>query len=240
MKKRHRPLLSVAAILSVAALAACGPTEHSGAAADPTPAKASPTPRRSTPPSPASSPSASVSSSPKPARTTPSAAATSTRPVWPRVTFARLSFERPPGWTLVRYGTDACLEPVQRAGLPEMFGCAGLDIKSGYLPGNENRPYAAGQPGGWYSATDVQPCPVQPRLADGSLNGVSGTSTPPVASGLRAVGTHQAWYDRWNASCGNGYRFSPQAWYLPVSKLLFLDYTGHAETARVLRSVRFP
>ncbi|MDX3529857.1 hypothetical protein P1P75_26450, partial [Streptomyces sp. ID05-39B] len=167
-----------------------------------------------------------------------------TRAAWPRISFARLTFEIPPGWTLTTDGndSDACVQPVNRAGLPTMFGCAGIAIKSGSIPGNEMRPYQARQPGGWYPATDVQPCPVRPTtLADGSFNGItSGTSASPVESGLRPVGSRKAAYDRWTAACASGYLFAPQAWHLPVSRVLFLDYTGHAETARVLESVRFP
>ncbi|WP_445529049.1 hypothetical protein [Streptomyces cyslabdanicus] len=133
------------------------------------------------------------------------------------------------------------MQPVHRAGLPTVLGCAGIAVKSGAIAGNELRPYAARQPGGWYAAADVQPCPVRPTLADGSFNGItSGTSSPPVESGLRPVGDRTAAYDRWTAACASGYGFSPQAWYLPVSRVLFLDYTGHAETTRVLESVRFP
>jgi hypothetical protein len=181
-----------------------------------------------------------ASAKPTPARTAPSATPSPASRPWPRLAFARLSFEAPPGWALVTHGANACLEPVHRAGLPEIFGCAGLDIKSGSIPGNELRPYEAGQPGGWYAATDVQPCPVRPYLADGSLNGItSGTSAVPVTTGFRPVGSHRAAYDRWEAVCRSGYRFAPQAWYLPVSGVLFLDYTGHPETSRVLASVRF-
>ncbi|MGW3511600.1 hypothetical protein [Streptomyces sp. NPDC000994] len=196
---------------------------------------------------------ATASPSPTPARTTSTPAPTPkqaivkntaaprTRAAWPRVTVARLTFEIPPGWTLTTYGSDACVQPVHRAGLPTMFGCAGIAIKSGSIAGNELQSYEAGQTGGWYAATDVQPCPVRPTLADGSFNGItSGTSSPPVESGLRPVGSRKAAYDRWTAACASGYRFSPQAWHLPVSRVLFLDYTGHAETARVLESVRFP
>ncbi|MEU7380566.1 hypothetical protein AB0A91_11275 [Streptomyces sp. NPDC042207] len=205
------------------------------------------------------SPSATASPTPTPARTTSTpiqkptqkptpkqtpakkTVAPPARAAWPRTSFAGLTFEIPPGWTLTRYGSEACVQPVQRAGLPTAFGCAAIAVKSGSITGSELRPYQARQSGGWYAASDVQPCPVRPTLADGSFNGItSGTSSPPIESGLRPVGSRTAAYDRWTAACTSGYRFSPQAWYLPVSRILFLDYTGHAETARVLESVRFP
>ncbi|MFF4826457.1 hypothetical protein ACFY20_26190 [Streptomyces sp. NPDC001312] len=258
MKNRLRPLLLTAVSLTVAvAASACGPANEGAVSAKPTAAGAEPsTGRPTTPQASASSPTrspATASPSPTPARTTSTptpkqaivknTAAPRTRTAWPRVTFARLTFEIPPGWTLTTYGngSDACVQPVHRAGLPTMFGCAGIAIKSGSIAGNELQSYEAGQSGGWYAATDVQPCPVRPTFADGSFNGItSGTSSPPVESGLRPVGSRKAAYDRWTAACASGYRFSPQAWHLPVSRVLFLDCTGHAETARVLESVRFP
>ncbi len=248
MKKRLRHLLLAAASLTVAvAASACGPANEGDASVKPAAASAEPTTgtpatattSASSPASPTSTRTTSTSMpKPAPAKTT---ASPRTRAPWPHVTFARLTFETPPGWSLMTYGSDACVQPVHRAGLPTMFGCAGIAIKSGSIAGNELQPYEASQPGGWYAATDVQPCPLRPTLADGSFNSItSGTSSPPVESGLRSVGSHKAAYDRWTAACASGYRFSPQAWYLPVSRVLFLDYTGHAETVRVLESVRFP
>ncbi|MFF4866103.1 hypothetical protein ACFY3J_31180 [Streptomyces sp. NPDC001231] len=252
MKKCLRPLLLAAASLTVAvAASACGPANEGAASAKPAVTGAEPSTGSPLSPQASTSSPAPASSSPTPARTTSAptpkqavvenTAAPRTRAAWPRVTFARLTFEIPPGWTLTKYGSDACVQPAYRAGLATTFGCAGIAIKSGSIAGNELRLYEARQPGGWYAATDVQPCPVRPTLADGSFNGItSGTSSPPIESGLRPVGSRKAAYDRWTAACASGYRFSPQAWHLPVSRVLFLDYTGHAETARVLESVRFP
>ncbi|MEU3345135.1 hypothetical protein ABZ723_09035 [Streptomyces sp. NPDC006700] len=254
MKKRLRPLLPAAVCLTFAvAASACGPADEGATSVKsrvelPTPPQTSLSSPESSPASESPSPTASA---PTPARTTSAPTPTPTpvkktpapptRVAWPRTSFAGLTFEIPPGWTLTRYGSEACVQPVQRAGLPTVFGCAGIAIKSGSIVGNELRPYQARQPGGWYAAGDVQPCPVRPTLADGSFNGItSGTSSPPTESGLRPVGSHMAAYDRWTAACTSGYSFSPQAWHLPVSRVLFLDYTGHAETARVLESVRFP
>ncbi|MCF3134184.1 hypothetical protein [Streptomyces olivochromogenes] len=243
MKKRLRRLQLAAATLAVAvAASACGPAGGGDASAKPTAAGAertagTPSTAKTSARPPATAPP-SRAPKPAPAKT---AAAPRTRAPWPHVTFARLTFEIPPGWTLMTYGSDACVQPVHQAGLPTMFGCAGIAIQSGSIAGHELQPYEARQPGGWYAATDVQPCPVDPTLADGSFNGISsGTSSPPVESGLRPVGNHKAAYDRWTAACANGHRFSPRAWHLPVSRVLFLDYTGHVETARVLESVRFP
>ncbi|MCH0563292.1 MULTISPECIES: hypothetical protein [unclassified Streptomyces] len=252
-----RPALLAAAVLCLAGIAACTPSGHAGAGAGAT-ATASPssgagaTDRATGTPSPSvsvatGSPSPTSSSS-TPGHPTPAASATSAkatpapRPFWPRATFAGLTFQIPPSWAVNRQSAQyACVEPVRHAGLPRMFGCTGLAIRTdGLIAGYELSTYKPGQPGGWYAATDVQPCPVNPRRGDGSLNGIGSAHTAPIASGLRPVGSHKAWYDRWTASCWNGYRFSPQAWYLPVSKVLILDYTGHAETARILESVRFP
>jgi hypothetical protein len=163
-------------------------------------------------------------------------------PAWPRVTVAGLSFEIPADWHLVRQGGDqACAQPVHSGGLPTVFGCAGVAVKSGHILGSEQRPYQADQNGGWYTALDVQPCPVHPELPGGAFNGIGfGAGSRPVETGLRPVGDRKAAYDRWQARCDSGYTFSPQGWYLPVSRVLFLDYVGHPETARILGSVRFP
>jgi hypothetical protein len=223
----ERPAQGVPPAVSVSPSHASAPSSVSARPAD-----AASSPSRAVPGRSASVTGSPASKSPK---VTPS-------PRWPRVSFASLSFELPPGWRLAAYGSgDACAEPAHHSGTPVVLGCHGIDIQSGTIVGSEGSPYAAGQPGGWYRATDVQPCPVQPRLANGEFNGiVGGATSPSVESGLRPVGSHRAWYDRWEAVCRNGYRFSPQAWYLPVSHVLFLDYTGHAETSRILASVRFP
>ncbi|MCX3058517.1 hypothetical protein [Streptomyces beihaiensis] len=224
---------------SPAATASTAPTTAATSTA--APGLATPSPDARPKPKPKPKPTSESKPKPKPKPAAPTTASR-TRTPWPRVAFAGLTFEVPPGWTLARYAEGACLQPVHRAGLPTMFGCAGIVIQSGSsIVGNEMRPYQPHQPGGWYVATDVQPCPVHRTLPDGSTNLVtSGSGAAPIASGLRPVGSHKADYDRWSAACASGYRFSPQAWYLPVSRVLFLDYTGHAQTARVLESVRFP
>ncbi|MFI2430290.1 hypothetical protein [Streptomyces sp. NPDC018693] len=243
MGKRLRRVVPVLlAAVSLSSVSGCGPTDESDAAPkSPVPSVSSPTATSPTPVPPTPTPTP-TSASPVPSAAKTTSPPTPTRPAWPRVTFARLSFEIPPGWELTRSGEyDACVQPVGRAGLPMTFGCTGIAIRTGTILGNEGRPYEARQPGGWYHASDAQPCPAGRTLADGSFNYInSGSSAPPVESGLRPVGDRKAAYDRWTATCTSGYRFSPQAWHLPVSRVLFLDYTGHAETGRVLESVRFP
>ncbi|MFR9797777.1 hypothetical protein ACL02U_18000 [Streptomyces sp. MS06] len=272
MTKRLRPALLAAAGLCLAWATACTPAGHSDAGHSDAGAGSSPPAASPTSPSSAAaatgdgasrdpSPHVSATATPAVPSRTPSAtpgrpatAATtapgpdgpkpkaSPLPYWPRATFAGLTFQIPPSWTVTRFNErSACLQPVRHSGLPRAFGCTGLAINTGSaIAGYELSAYEPGQRGGWYAATDVQPCPVRPTLADGSFNGMSSANSAPVIHGLRPVGSHKAWYDNWDASCWNGYRFAPQAWYLPVSKVLILDYTGHAETARILASVRFP
>ena len=258
MTQRLRPVLLAAAGLGLFCATACTPDGRpaSGAVRAPASAEARPDAPAADGPSARAAASESAdgrptsASPPEPAATrgatrSPDVAASTAPPAppaWPRAGFAGLSFAIPPDWTVVGQGDGiGCAEPRHSSGRPRMFGCSGLQIKAGSaIAGYEGEPYAPGGAGGWYAATDVQPCPVRPATADGSFNGVASAHSAPVESGLRPVGARQAWYDRWGAGCRDGSRFSPRAWYLPLSRVLFLDYTGHAETGRILGSVRFP
>ncbi|WP_055585358.1 hypothetical protein [Peterkaempfera griseoplana] len=246
MRPTQRSLLLPAAVLVALGAAACtsAPRQPSG------PASAAPSasaPQASAPPATASGPAAEPSSTGSAATATaaPTASTGATQAAgrpWHRVALAGVSFEIPPTWHLITYGTDqACAQPVNSAGLPSVFGCAGIAVKTGRIRGSEQRLYTADQNGGWYTATDVQPCPVDGAPPGGDFNGIRfGAGSRPVETGLRPVGNRKADYDRWQAGCDSGYRFSPQGWYLPLSHVLFLDYIGHPETARLLASVQFP
>lgn len=241
-------LLPAAALLALVATA-CTATHPRAAAPAPSGSSTAPAPSGSS-----TAPSRSAAATPSAAPSSPSGGGTvspsasagatdgATAPAWPRVTFAGLSFEIPPDWRLLRYDDgNVCVQPVHSSGLPTVFGCAGVAVKSGHILGSEQRPYQVDQNGGWYTATDVQPCPVHPTLPGGAFNGIRfGAGSRPVETGLRPVGDRRAAYDRWEAGCNSGYTFSPQGWYLPVSRVLFLDYVGHPQTARILSSVRFP
>ncbi|WP_377272659.1 hypothetical protein [Peterkaempfera sp. SMS 1(5)a] len=235
-----RRLLPVVGLVALGA-AACTPADpHASASAAGSSAPPAPSAVASSPAT--GAPATEPPSTAGPATASPATTAPAGRPSWPRVTVAGLSFEIPPSWHIVRFGTDqACAQPVQSAGLPAVFGCAGLAVKTGSIRGSEQRPYQADQNGGWYTATDVQPCPVDTAPPGGDFNGIRfGAGSRPVETGLRPVGNRKADYDRWQAGCDSGYSFSPQGWYLPLSRVLFLDYIGHPETARILGSVRFP
>ena len=155
-----------------------------------------------------------------------------------------LLLDVPVGWQAVSVGgglpdfSSACLEP--RKPRPEMFGCAGLDVHwnwstTGYLPGNENVSFVDSP--GWYPATDVQQCPVDPKRGPDGLNGVHNPSGPTKS--LRPVGDRTADYYQWNADCVSGYRFHPRAWYLPVSKVVMFDRIGYADIDRIVSTARF-
>jgi len=130
----------------------------------------------------------------------------------------------PTGWTATinsglaaPSGTDYyCFEPVTAKG----SGCAGVTVIAGrYLPGNEGTRHQPNQVAGWYTGTDVMPCPVGRPSTGSYLNGVN-PGGAPVTEELRPIGTHTAYYDKWRATCADGSVFFPQAWYLPYSKVL--------------------
>jgi hypothetical protein len=141
-------------------------------------------------------------------------------------------------------GTDRsfgnlCVEPRGKH-LPEAFGCGGLDIWygwDGYLPGNELANFERGHPG-WYHATDVQPCPVDPTNGPDHLNGIRDDGLVGAET-LRRIGNRMAYFYQWHAHCDDGYRFSPRAWYLPASKILVFDYIGNRSIDALLDTATY-
>lgn len=180
---------------------------------------------------------------PEPGRTT--AAGT-------RAGFGTITFAVPAGWkvrSLASTGDSAskqiCIHPDPEPQEGRVFGCAGVEIDSGHLysagadsgpwPAHRYRPH---QPYAWYPSSEALVCPVNgPAAAEPDY--VRSPRPQPIEQGFRRVGSRSAYYDRWAAECVSGHRFTPQAWYLPASKLLIKDYTGHPETASILASVRF-
>ena len=145
----------------------------------------------------------------------------------------------PDGWTTVSsFFGSACIEP-QRS-RPHAFGCAGLEVFygwDGFLPANEMSSFSRKAPG-WYSATDVQPCPVDPRGGD-DYNGIE-VGRQVGGEQLRPVGDRRAYYYQWTAGCQKStYTFSPRAWYLPISKVLMVDYIGYPDVDPIVASARF-
>jgi hypothetical protein len=168
-----------------------------------------------------------------------------------RIDFGGVSFRLPAGWeaSAPRKETDPlgdaqgetlCIAPVGNEG-PQWEDCAGLLIHSGdFLPGNEMEPYQPHAPWAWYHATDVASCPAHPD----AVNPLDGVQAPdgmdPIDQGTRPVGGRSAEYDRWSAQCElSGFRFEPQAWYVPESQLLVFDIFGHPETEDFLASFEF-
>jgi hypothetical protein len=177
-------------------------------------------------------PSTRVSATPSSSAPAPAGGSTATAgPVVLRV---------PPGWVAVdsgRFG-DVCLEPQHTR--PHFGGCAGLQVYygwDGFLPGYEMGSFGRNHPG-WYHATDVQPCPVDPRSGD-DYNGVA-DGTQVGGEQLRPVGDRRAYFYQWSAGCQkSSYRFSPRAWYLPVSKVLMFDYIGYPDIDPIVATARF-
>lgn len=119
------------------------------------------------------------------------------------------------------------------------MGCGGLDIYyawNGFVPGNELGNFIT-DGAGWYHATDVQPCPVAPTAGPDGLNGIRPGAL--LEHRLAPVGDRRADYYRWAARCDNGFRFTPRAWYLPVSKVVVFDYLDDPESSRLLSKAAF-
>ena len=161
-----------------------------------------------------------------------------------RVAVARnLSLQLPPGWVVYRNGGAveegdsgyACVTKVR----PGRVGCDGLMVFSGaYLPGYEGGPYQPHQPAGWYHGTDVGTCPGGRPSTETYFNALS-PGGAPVEQGTRPVGDHEAAYDKWAATCDDGSRFSPQAWYLADDRLLVETDVPRRGALGLLASARF-
>lgn len=159
----------------------------------------------------------------------------------------RIRLVPPQGWVLRHRGVgwpstpeagSWCLTP-RRAPrrLEETLGCAGLTVTYGpELPDRTGQGhYRPDQPGGWYGRSDVIACPIGARHQAGEQNHVTSIGGRPE-SGLRSIGSQQARWNRWHATCLDGSTFTPRAWYVPELDLLVVDPLGHPETSAVLRS----
>ncbi|MBV9369932.1 MAG: hypothetical protein JO074_08885 [Frankiales bacterium] len=158
-----------------------------------------------------------------------------------QVAIGPLQLHVPKGWPSGsdRPFANLCVAPPGKS-RPAVFGCNGLDIWygwDGYLPGNEMAIFERAHPG-WYHATDVQPCPVDPTKGRDGLNGIRDDGLAGTES-LKPVGDHTAYFYQWHAHCDSGYKFSPRAWYLPTSKVLIFDYMGNATADAVLTTATF-
>lgn len=156
------------------------------------------------------------------------------------VAFGPLQLHLPAGWERSDYEpfTTLCVQPIGHPAA--VFGCGGLAVSwgwNGYLPGNEMTTFTRSHPG-WYHATDVQPCPVDPTKGPNNLNGIRDDGLVGHES-LRPVGGRTAYFYQWQAHCDSGYKFSPRAWYLPASKVLIFDYVGNSAADALLRTATF-
>lgn len=132
-------------------------------------------------------------------------------------------------WRVHGGGTDSVHVVTGRCAKPEggFFapGCRGFWV---FGPKAINKgaegfgPYRSST-GGYYPASDVQPCPVDGRLLRGERVGAH-------VKGLRQVGPgHKAVYHQFQTRCrtrsgkATGVRFTTREWYLPQSKILVVD-----------------
>jgi hypothetical protein len=119
------------------------------------------------------------------------------------------------------------------------FGCPGLSIAAGdFLPGTEGSRYRPHEAIGWYTGSDVGPCPMGRPSTGGYFNAIH-TDGGLVEQGTRPIGGLQADYDRWQAGCDDGSTFNPQAWYLPGADVLIKEVVPAENVDRILESVRF-
>jgi hypothetical protein len=144
----------------------------------------------------------------------------------------------PDGWHAVDVTYDhACVEPTERR--PSGLGCGGFEVTYGWtgeLPGREWSTFTRETPG-WSQATGVNTCPDgQPGTDQHWLT--SNQQNPTIDGELRPVGDRQAYYYEWSAGCAdNDFTFTPRAWYLPTSRLLFVDGFGYDDVAPILAGV---
>ena len=135
--------------------------------------------------------------------------------------------------------TSMCL---RRTADPGPLDCT-LEMFHGEVPGHEG--FQAYDPDGdwsWYRSTDAMACPDGADKGGEALDTVrpADGSMAPAESDFRAVGTRTAAYTRWSAVCEtSGFRFSPEAWFLPESELLIIDVVGQPETEAILQSFGF-
>jgi hypothetical protein len=140
-----------------------------------------------------------------------------------------LTLYLPIQWRVYGGGTDYVHVVTGRCAKPKggFFtpGCKGFWIfgpkaikrgANGFGPYNVNR-------GGYYPASDVQPCPADGRLARAEKVGGH-------KKGLRQVGPgHKAAYHEFQTRCrthsgkATGTRFTTREWYLPKTKVLVVD-----------------
>jgi len=187
----------------------------------------------------ASRPVAGTTESPSPSTST-SPSPTATQTVATHVAIGPMQLALPHGWRSDTRSSFShlCIEPPSKG--PRALGCGGLEVWygwDGYLPGNELASFGRDHPG-WYHATDVQPCPVDPTNGPDGLNGIHDEGLVGGET-LRPVGDRQAYFYQWHAHCDGGYRFSPRAWYLPVSKLVVFDYVGNDIADAILDTATF-
>jgi hypothetical protein len=160
--------------------------------------------------------------------------------------FGPITLTLPEGWVVYDrgpigtedvQGEAMCIEPADRPE-PRFEDCAGLVMYHGYLPGNENATYEEGLDWAWRRGTDTAACPVGDVVDDQVVPGPSGTD--PVQNELRRVGDRDANFARWEAVCEiSGYSFDPEAWHLPLTRVLIIEVLEVDETDEILASIEF-
>ncbi|MEV1168820.1 hypothetical protein [Nonomuraea sp. NPDC049784] len=129
-------------------------------------------------------------------------------------------------WRVYGMGTDAVQIVTGKCAKPQGWGTPECDAFYVFGPkyikhGREwFSPYTGKDP--FYTASDVQPCPVNKKWGE--------RIGPKVTRGLRQVGAgHKAAYNAWQSTCASYSstkvlaRFTQREWYLPKSKILVVD-----------------
>ena len=135
--------------------------------------------------------------------------------------------------------TSMCL---RRTADPGPLDCT-LEMFHGEVPGHEGfEAYDPESAWSWYRGGDVMPCPdgTDPGGGAGDTVQPADGDMAPVETDFRSVGSRTAAYSRWSAVCEkSGFRFGPEAWYLPESQLLIIDVLDQPETEAILQSFEF-
>jgi hypothetical protein len=167
------------------------------------------------------------------------------KPFGKRITYGSLSIVVPYGWTEASapvFGfaaptTKVCIAPAVTPDQSTFDSCAGLEIwYGGFLPGAYGTSFEGNRETSpaWYHGTGQATCPGTQTTAGPIATSVGG---PDVWDYYR-LGNKTAVHNGWTVSCSDGTTFMPQAWYLPVSHILFWSYLSDPTAQAILATVQ--